>query len=57
MNGSLGYFLGASEKIVNEINLYIKNSSFVSEEYFNNCDEHNFVVLTQIARTFPWTLI
>jgi hypothetical protein len=35
MNGSLGNFFGINEKIINEINLYFKNASLISEDFFN----------------------
>jgi hypothetical protein len=50
MNGSLGYFLGGNERIINEINLYFKHSSLISEEFFNNWNEQNFTVLTEIVK-------
>jgi hypothetical protein len=50
MNGSLGNFFGISERVINEINLYFKNSSLTSEEFFNNWNEQSFKVIIEITK-------
>jgi hypothetical protein len=50
MNRSLGNFFGINEKTINEINLYLKNSSLISEEFFNNWNEQNFHVIIEIVK-------
>jgi hypothetical protein len=51
MNGSLGNFLGVNPNLINEINLYMrKNSSLVSEEFFNNWNEHNFETMVEVVK-------
>jgi hypothetical protein len=50
MNGSLGNFFGINERIINEINLYLKNSSLISEEFFNNWNEQYFKVVFEITK-------